>query len=171
MTGGTAVTRKERPDGWWYPWIFVAAMGLVIVVNGIMVAFALSSWTGLESPDYYVRGLEYNENLAGARTQAKLGWKTTFAIKEVSAAGDTRNARISVVFTDHDGKPLNDLDVRTVILRPTSEGHDQQLALTAAGDGVYKAAVAFPLPGLWNVRIHAYRGDIVFQESHRVELP
>lgn len=164
------MTRKERPDGWWYPWIFVAAMGLVVVVNGIMVAFALSTWTGLETQDYYEKGLAYNQNLAAAHAQAERGWRATFALDDVTGTGDSRTGQLSATFADRDGKPLADLDVRAVILRPTSEGHDQQLTLSPAGKGVYRASVTFPLPGQWDVRIHAYRGDAVFQESHRVRL-
>jgi nitrogen fixation protein FixH len=161
---------KVRADGWWYPWIFVAAMTVVVAVNGVMVAFALGTWTGLETEGYYEKGLAYNQDLAAARAQAERGWKLAFALDGVTAAGDSRSGRISAAFVDRDGKPLADLDVLAVILRPTSEGHDQQVALSPAGRGVYRAAVTFPLPGQWNVRIHAYRGDAVFQESHRVRL-
>lgn len=166
----TAMARKQRPDGWWYPWIFVAAMGVVIVVNGILVAFALGSWTGLETEGYYEKGLAYNQALAGARAQTERGWKLTFALDGVTAAGDTRTGQLSARFADRDGKPLGDLDVKAIILRPTSEGHDQRLALKPMGGGTYRATVTLPLPGQWDIRIHAYRGDIVFQESHRVRL-
>ena len=161
---------KVRADGWWYPWIFVAAMTVVVAVNGVMVAFALGTWTGLETEGYYEKGLAYNQDLAAARAQAERGWKLAFALDGVTAAGDSRSGRISAVFVDRAGKPLADLDVLAVILRPTSEGHDQQVALSPAGRGVYRASVTFPLPGQWDVRIHAYRGNAVFQESHRVRL-
>ena len=162
--------RKERADGWWYPWIFVAAMGLVVVVNGVMVAFALGTWTGLETEGHYEKGLAYNRDLAAARAQAERGWRVAFALDDVAAVGDARTGRLSATFADGDGRPLDDLEVRAVVLRPTTEGHDQRLALVPAGRGVYRAAVTFPLPGQWDVRIHAYRGDAVFQESHRVRL-
>lgn len=164
------MARRQRPDGWWYPWIFVAAMGVVVVVNGIMVAFALGTWTGLETDGHYEKGLAYNQDLAAARAQAERGWRVTFTLDGVAGVGDVRTARITVAFVDHDGKPLADLDVKAVILRPTSEGHDQQLGLAPVGRGVYASAVTFPLPGQWDVRIHAYRGEVVFQESHRVRL-
>ncbi|MBE0533298.1 MAG: FixH family protein [Rhodospirillales bacterium] len=160
---------KVRADGWWYPWIFVAAMGVVVVVNGALVAFALGSWTGLETEGHYEKGLAYNRDLAAAQAQAERGWRLTFSLDEVTA--DTRSGRISAAFTDHDGRPLTDLDIRAVIRRPTAEGYDQEVPLASTGHGLYGASVVFPLPGQWEVRIHAYRGDAVFQESRRVRLP
>lgn len=163
--------RRARADGWWYPWIFVAAMGVVVLVNGVMVAFALGTWTGLETEGHYEKGLAYNRTLAAARAQAERGWRVDFALDAVTADGDTRTATLSATFAEADGTLLTGLDARAVILRPTREGHDQEVPLAAAGNGVYRAVVTFPLPGQWDVRIHAYRDDAVFQESRRVRLP
>ena len=162
---------KARADGWWYPWIFVAAMGVVVVVNGILVAFALGSWTGLETRGHYEKGLAYNQDLAAAQAQAERGWRFGFALDGVEASDGIRRATLSATFADRDGRPLGDLDVVAVIRRPVAEGHDQEVRLAAAGDGIYRTSVDFPLPGQWEVRIHAYRGEAVFQESRRVSLP
>ena len=34
----TAMSNSKRPDGWWYPWLFVAAFGVIIAVNGNLSA-------------------------------------------------------------------------------------------------------------------------------------
>ncbi len=162
---------KVRADGWWYPWIFVAGMGVVVLVNGVLVAFALGSWTGLETEGHYEKGLAYNRDLAAAQAQAERGWRFAFALDGAAAAGDTRTATLSATFADRDGAPLTDLEVRAIIRRPTAEGYDQEVPLAPASHGLYAAAAVFPLPGQWEVRIHAYRGDAVFQESRRVRLP
>jgi nitrogen fixation protein FixH len=162
---------KVRADGWWYPWIFVAAMGVVVLVNGVMVAFALGTWTGLETEGHYEKGLAYNRDLAAAKAQAERGWRVAFGLDGVVAAGDIRTGTLSATFTARGGTPLGDLDVRAVIRRPTADGYDQEVPLVAAGNGVYRARITLPLPGQWEVRLHAYRGDAVFQESRRVRLP
>ncbi len=162
---------KVRADGWWYPWIFVAAMGVVVLVNGVLVAFALGSWTGLETEGHYEKGLAYNRDLAAAQAQSERGWRLAFALDGMTAAGDIRTGTLSAAFADRNGAPLSDLEVRAVIRRPTAEGHDQEMVLASAGNGHYSAPAVFPLPGQWEVRIHAYRGDAIFQESRRVRLP
>jgi len=163
--------RRARADGWWYPWIFVAAMGVVVLVNGVMVAFALGTWTGLETEGHYEKGLAYNRTLEAARAQAERDWRVDFTLGAAAADGDTRTATLSATFAEADGTPLSDLDARAVIVRPTHEGYDREIPLAAAGNGVYRAVVTLPLPGLWEVRLHAYRGDAVFQDSRRVNLP
>ncbi|WP_316975781.1 FixH family protein [Shumkonia mesophila] len=162
---------RARADGWWYPWIFVAAMGVVVLVNGALVAFALESWTGLETVGHYEKGLAYNRDLAAAQAQAERGWRFAFALDGIAGTGDTRTGTLSATFADRDGTPLTDLEVRAVIRRPIAEGYDREVTLASAGHGRYGAPAVFPLPGQWEVRIHAYRGDTVFQESRRVSLP
>ena len=158
---------KERRPGWWYPWIFVGCMGLVIVVNGIMITFALDTWTGLETKGHYQKGVEYNKALAAAQAQAERGWKMDYSfVPDAERKGEVR-----VRFRGRDGLPLDGLEVEAMMIRPTHEGHDMKLALAGQGGGVYTAQAALPLPGQWTLRVHAWRGDEVFQDSHKIVVP
>ena len=47
MAASSAARRADPQPGRLYPWIFVAAMGLVILVNAVMIFFAVHSFTGL----------------------------------------------------------------------------------------------------------------------------
>ncbi len=163
---------KPRPPGWWYPWIFVAAMGVVVAVNGVLVYFALSTWTGLETKDYYVRGLQYNQALAASRDQDARGWQARLSFDAVGEpAGGERQGTLSVVFTDRDGAPLEDLSVTAMLVRPTHEGHDATVTLEHQGDGLYAGVVRVALAGQWDARILAHRGDGTFQTRQRLFLP
>lgn len=158
-----------REDGWWYPWIFVVGMAFVVLINGIMVYIALSTWTGLETERHYDKGLAYNENLAAARAQAELGWLVDVAYTPSPIAGDP--GELAVTVTAAGDRPLVDLDVTALLIRPTHEGFDQEVRLDHAGAGVYKGPVAIPLPGQWDARIHARRRDAEFQEVKRLFVP
>ena len=68
MAASSAVRRAE--PGRLYPWIFVAAMGLVILVNAGMIYLAVHSFTGLATQDPYGKGLAFNRTLAAAQAQA-----------------------------------------------------------------------------------------------------
>ena len=160
VRGGSAMT---RPRGWWYPWIFVAGMAVVIVVNGIMATFALGTWTGLETEGHYRKGLAYNENLAAARAQEERGWKVEV---EVAAGG-----ALNVSFRDNDGVPLEDLAVQVLAVRPTHEGYDVAGDLTHVGEGRYRGRLDLPLSGQWELRVHAFRGKIAYQMSKRIQIP
>ena len=150
-----------RARGWWYPWIFVAGMAVVIVVNGVMVLFALGTWTGLETDGHYRKGLAYNENLAAARAQQERGWQVDLEFAPDGAVG--------VSFRDRDGVPLPDLAVQVLAVRPTHEGYDVAGELTHVGAGRYRGRLDLPLPGQWELRVHAFRGNLAFQMSKRVQ--
>jgi nitrogen fixation protein FixH len=162
--------KKARPDGWWYPWIFVAAMGFVFVINGIMVTIALSTWTGLETEGHYQKGLAYNQNLNAAKAQQALGWQLKIDALPIVSSGSTREVDMVARFTGPDGTPLNGLDVTVFFLRPTHEGFDREAVLTENEPGQYSARLSLPLAGQWNARIHAFRGEDVFQEERRLRI-
>ncbi|MCW8952841.1 MAG: FixH family protein, partial [Rhodospirillales bacterium] len=63
MTTASGQAANNRKPGWWYPWIFVGGMTIVVIVNGIMIYFALSTFTGLETRNHYEKGLAYNTNI------------------------------------------------------------------------------------------------------------
>ena len=166
----SAMAQNKRADGWWYPWIFVGGMVLVALVNGVMIFIALDSWTGLETERHYRKGLDYNENLAAAETQALRGWRLDLDWKVASVSGDTRTIEMRAQFAERNGQALNDLSVTALIVRPTHEGYDFEVPLQAMGDGTYSATANLPLAGQWNVRIHALRGDEAFQEVRRLQV-
>src|SRR5690606_15078373 len=74
LSGRHAAGATLRPRGWWYPWLFVAALGLVVAVNGVLISYAVGSFSGLDTAQPYERGLDYNATLAAARAQEEMGW-------------------------------------------------------------------------------------------------
>lgn len=141
------------PRDQWIPWLIVAGFALVILVNGIMVYFAMSSFTGLQTEGHYQRGLDYNDVLAAEAAEEKLGWSVAVDFAET---GKDR-VRLSVRAADKAGNPLNDAGVRVRLVRPVQAGHDMDVTLAAEGDGLYAADVELPMRGQW---------DILAQISH-----
>lgn len=137
---------QAPPRDEWIPWLFVAGMALVVLVNGIMVYIAVSSFTGLQTEDNYKRGLNYNEVLASERAEAGLGWTVEIGFAETGG-----RARLSVRAADRDGNPLNDAGVSVRLIRPVQAGHDMDVKLAAAGEGLYAAEIELPLRGQWDI--------------------
>lgn len=161
----------RRTDGWWYPWIFVGCMFLVVVVNGVLAYLAVASWTGLDTEDYYRRGLAYNDTIAAAEAQDRRGWRMELALTPEKGTQGRRVAAVAADFEDRTGRPLSDLNVEVMLTRPTNEGSDLTIALANTGNGSYAAKAAVPLPGQWDARVIAWRGGDRFQASQRVFLP
>jgi len=161
---------KPRQRSWWFPWIIVAFFTVVISVNGTMIYFATSTFTGLDTEGHYAKGLKYNDNLEGVRKQAELGWsdKTAFVLEGQN--GEGRDGMLRVDFTDKDGQPLPGLKVFAIVTRPTHVGYDFEVLLSGVGNGVYGAAATLPLPGQWDIRILASRGEQTYQRVQRVQV-
>jgi len=147
--------------------IIIGGFSIVLAANSALVYFALSSWTGLETEQHFVKGLAYNEDLEAARQQQDLGWQmeieTTFS--------DPKTGDIALMFVDREGKPMNDLTVKVFAVRPTHAGYDREFLAALKADGVYHAAFAVPLQGVWDMRVVARRGDDNFQRVERVVTP
>lgn len=159
----------ENPSSRKPLWILIAAFSTALIANGFLVYFALGTWTGLETEQHYVKGLAYNDNLAGAERQQALGWSPRLTTEFTSADGLSGVFRVR--FNDGSGAAVNGLDVRVAASRPTHDGYDRTFTATPAGGGVYEGDFSLPLKGQWDFRILAWRGDDHFQHVERIETP
>lgn len=125
--------------------------GVVFLVNGVMVYFAITSWTGLETDNAYVRGLEYNQVLESASAQDALGWDVQFDV----ASQGMRAAAINARLAGTDASPLQGLRVEVEIRRPATDSQDQTLALSETAPGLYSGELNLPFAGNWDMRLVA----------------
>ncbi|MDH5748611.1 MAG: FixH family protein [Rhodospirillales bacterium] len=167
----TAMSVPERKS-LWIPWIFIGGMLIVVIVNGVMITLALTTWTGLETKDYYLKGIAYNENLEGARRQKVLGWQAHVSLVSPADAAETHAHEVRVRYANADGNPLSRLSVRAYLVRPVHEGFDREIVLEDRGGGLYAAPTTFSLPGQWDIRLVAQdaQGNI-HQMVKRVIVP
>ena len=135
------------------PWIFVAGMALVVAVNGVLVYFALGTWSGLVVERPYERGIQYNRLLEAATRQDRLGWQFTIVLE---AAGDS--TRVTVQAMDAAGAPLSGLNLRAAIERPVEREEHGTVMLSEQRPGRYAASLERLRPGQWQTRLTAERG-------------
>jgi len=126
--------------------ILLTALVLVTSVNGLMIWFALHSWTGLVSDSAYQEGLGFDRVLAESRAETALGWRARIDY-------DARAGQLSVKLADAKGRALTGLELWAEWRRPTSEGLDRIVNLEERQAGLYEAAIRPPLPGQWDVRV------------------
>lgn len=161
---------KIRRPGWWYPYIFVGAFGVVLLVNAALAYFATSSFTGLSTDNAYEKGRLYNRNLALAKAQAELGW--TVETKVVAAGGaDAVQADFAVSYRDRDGRPVEGLAVHANLIRPTANGYDHRIDLAPLGDGRYGGVFPLPLIGVWDMDVVARGSGVAYEHTHRFVIP
>lgn len=167
----TPTATTQRPDGWWYPYIFVGGFAVVVTANLIMMYFATSTFTGLETKSAYERGIGYNQLIAQQEAQDRLGWTAAFTADSVLSdqpGAAERPTTMTLTLTDAQGMPLDGMDVEAAVRRPTVAGYDYDLRLLPVGPGAYKAEIALPMAGQWDVQLFAKRGDDTYRLRERV---
>lgn len=143
--------------------LFAAFFGVIIIVNGIFVWKATTTWRGLDTADAYVKGLAYNEVLERAAAQKALGWQVA-----VSVDGDRPVLRLA----DSTGAPLGGLSVTALARRPVDEHDDRALLMVHQGDGVYRADQSLAARGQWDLHIEiARRAAPAYIVEQRIWLP
>jgi Predicted integral membrane protein linked to a cation pump len=158
--------RIGRQPGWYIPWIFVGGFAVVIAVNAIMVHYAVSSWTGVQTEQHFIKGIKYNQDLAGARAQEERGWK----VETEFTSTEPQKGLVALTLHDKYGNLLKDAKVAVKFIRPTSEGHDVALDLPYLGEGRYSAPVALPMPGLWDLRVEIQHATGDYQDEKRITV-
>lgn len=158
----TATTPARAPRSL-IPWLFVAAMALVLVVNGVMVTIAIDSFTGLAVSAPYKQGLAYNRVLAAQAQQDALGWRLELAR---SPQGD-----LVLLARDAAGDALEDLRLTAQLVRPVEPLPAVAVVFTAEGGGRYRAAIDVPRSGQWDVQLDAVNPAGRFYLRQRIFVP
>jgi nitrogen fixation protein FixH len=143
----------------WIPWTFVGFFGVVVVVNAVMIWFAVTTFTGLDREEPYLRGIDYNAVLEEQRRQEALGWTAA-----VAANGD----RLAVEVVDRLEQPVAGAVVHAALTRPVNAALDFTAELEAAGAGRYAAPIDWPAPGRWDVLVTVEQDGHVFQHHRRL---
>lgn len=166
MTSSTGLrpTRMPRQKGWYIPWIFVGLFLVVAAVNGVMIHFAFSSWTGLQTEEHFLKGIKYNQDLAGARAQAERGWQ----VNADFTSTEPLKGLASLTLRDKNGALLDGATVKIKLIRPTSVGHDVTMDLPYLGEGRYAAPVTLTLEGQWDMRVEIQHASGDYQNQKRV---
>lgn len=158
---------ESKPIDRWMPWIFVLFFVVVIAVNMVMVYFAATSWTGLMTSHYYIKGLDYNQTLDEVAREKALGWTSVLVVKP-NAHGVVR---VDFTLTDARKLALAGAHVTARFVRPTSEGHDFKIKLDDYGRGHYVGRAQPPLPGQWDVYLEAQHPAGLYHVTRRIMVP
>ena len=139
----------RRFTGWHMTGILVAFFCVVIAVNIVMATMAVRSFGGTVVDNSYVASQEFNQWLARARAQEKLGWKD-----DVDTDGQ-RHALLSLA--DAGGTPIDGALVRAVAQHPLGQAADIDLSFDEVAPGRYRSLGALPA-GRWQIAITVRHG-------------
>ncbi len=135
--------------------------GVMFIVNGIFVYFALSTFSGGDTSNPYQKGLHYNDALEADERQAERGWQT-----DVAYDGKAGQLRVSLL--DKAAAPVSGLRVAVRLSRPATSKDDRHLRLKEVTPGVYEADVGLA-PGLWVFAMASREADQGRESSYRLK--
>jgi nitrogen fixation protein FixH len=138
--------------------ILIAFFGTVIGVNIVMASFALSTFGGTVVDNSYVASQHYNEWLARADAQDRLGWDKSVAVDE------GRHVRLIV---RRDGAPVDGLRVVATLRHPFGRAPARAMRFVAAADGALRSLEALPA-GRWQLDLSVHRG--ADEARYRIDL-
>ncbi|GLQ05986.1 FixH family protein [Sneathiella chinensis] len=143
-------------------YILIAFFGLMFVVNGVFVYFALNSFSGLSVSDSYNRGLHYNEEIARLEDQRRRDWHAGFVFESKEGAVGTFTFNV----LNSSGRPVTFTRVDLAISRPAREDLDVSLPVERV-NGTYIVEYTFPAAGQWDVTLIAEGGG--YDTPYRLE--
>jgi len=88
--------------------------GTIFAVNGVFAYLAVDTYTGLETEQAYLKGLDYNRTLDAAAEQKARGWQV--GLTEETTPDGLR--RFTLSYAEKDGRPLYGLEVSLELRRP-----------------------------------------------------
>lgn len=139
--------------------------GVVIGVNGIMIALAIGTMPGLETDKPYQAGIAYNAEIDAARAQAERHWSVASRLSR-DAQG---RATVDVMARDAGGAPVSGLAVAVRLLRPADQRGDRVVELSEHEPGIYRGEADGVAAGAFDVEIDASRAsERLFRSRNRI---
>ncbi|MBY0621037.1 FixH family protein [Sphingomonas ursincola] len=137
-----ATRPAPRPfTGWHMTAILVGFFVIVMAVNFAMARFALSSFGGTVVDNSYVASQHYNELLAKAEAQDRLGWQPSVWLDR------TRHVRVTLA---HQDAKLLIESAKAMIHHPLGRLPSQTLVMVGDGQGGMISTRMLP-QGRWRI--------------------
>ncbi len=118
-----------------------AFFGVMFIVNGIFLYYAVGTFNGFETKDAYRRGLTYNERIATQAAQTARGWKP-------KAHYEAKAKKLIFELRDAQGKGVAGLTISGLVRHPVTDKQDQNVSLKESTPARYSVSLELP-PGQW----------------------
>ena len=128
------INSNELSVSSWSPWVIgiIATLSLVVVVNIVMVVFAVRSSKGTFEIDPYEQGMSYQSTIEKRRTIDRMGWTIGTELTPDGAGGAVLKLQIS---GSQGG--IGALNVSGVIRRPSDRALDRSCLFSETEKGLY----------------------------------
>lgn len=153
------------------PWVlgWLGLLVTVLLVNVVFIVTAFKTMPGLVEEGYYEKGRDHEQNFQKKMdARNRLGWDIRLQSPETITLGKPANYTINVV--DKVGMPLREATVTLHAYRPSDAAADMQTTMDKIADGVFQSYIAFPLKGIWDLKVTVSKGEDELELEQRINV-
>ncbi len=156
-------------SAWRSPWVIgFTLMGVIFVAaNVYLIWIAGDRAPSMVVEDYYERGQDYEKNML-KRLAKDPGWVMELTPPEKIVMNT--EAEFGFVLMDKEGGVVNPDSVTIYAYRPSDADADFSVPMQRLSTGNYRASLAFPLKGVWDLLASVKEGEDEFNVSHRIHV-
>ncbi len=156
-------------SAWRSPWVigFILMAVIIIAANVYLIWIAGNRAPSLVAENYYERGQDYEKNMLKRMAQDP-GWNMELVAPEKLVLNQP--GEFAFTLFDQQGKVVNPDAVVLHVYRPSDAGADFDVPMTKLSAGHYRAALVFPLKGVWDLLASVKVGDKEFNVSQRINV-
>ncbi len=146
--------------GWQWP-LFIGAIILVgFAGTGMLILRSAGDPSFAVEPDYYAKGMKWDETARQRALLTELGWSVQIALQQSPEAAGFPLLVIRI--DDAAGEPVADMRVDAMLFHHLSAKDRHVVPLSPDGPGVWRASVPSKRPGLWRIllRIDGDAGEM-----------
>jgi nitrogen fixation protein FixH len=165
-------TKPSRHLFW--PVLLTSLIGFHIVSVVVMVIVATHDSSFALEPDWYVKGLHYEQTLQQRRENGRLNWSVKIEVGPPMTGSNRRT--VACTIGDASGTPVENATVDLVAfahLRASNRISGVLLPPTVSTrcpGGKYTTILALDEPGLWEFRLVVTRGPDTFTDIVKQEI-
>jgi len=143
--------------------IFLAGLITTHIVSVVvMVIVATHDRSFAIEPDWYQKGLHYEQTAQQQQENGRLGWSVQFDVGQPLAGTNRRDVSCKVL--DRAGKPVENATIDLVAFAHLRGSNRTASVLLPHGPGEYVATLGFEDPGMWEFRFEITRGPNTFTQ-------
>jgi nitrogen fixation protein FixH len=165
-----AVTTKPAGPSRHLFWpIFLSSLiGIHIVSVIVMVVVATRDSSFAVEPDWYQKGLHYEQTAQQQHENSRLGWSVRLDVSRPLTGTNQRNVSCTVL--DRAGKPVENATVDLVAFAHLHGSNRTSSVMLPHDGGTYMTTFAFQDPGVWEFRLAITRGRETFTQIVKREI-
>ena len=133
-----------------------------------MVIIATHDSSFAIEPDWYLKGLHYEQTAEQQRQNSRLGWTLRLDVGQPLSGTTRRDVTCTVL--DRAGKPVEKAAVDLVAFAHLHANNRTSSVLLPRESGGYGAALVFDDPGIWEFRLVIKRGAETFTQIVKREI-